>query len=139
MFNRALLINPGRCKTAELETRILGGAGADTLTAIDAETDPEADYTNPEDAPTDAAMTPASYKYLLSLNSYQTSEEALARLISKRDELAKSIVQQQHENTIGDFAGAYEWQRELNEFERIHAEGARTEWTFGQKDKYKFE
>lgn len=82
------------------------------------------------------AQKEQSYDYVLNLTDASKSKESNDRRQKEIDEISLQLQQLQDDATKGKFAGAYLWQKELDELETVIKEGHRTSWQFEYRDRY---
>lgn len=78
--------------------------------------------------------TDATYMYLLQMSDFKKSNEHLEKYQEKLEKYKLRLETLIRESKIGEFSGAYQWLKDLDEFEATYHEGMRTAWKFGQTD-----
>lgn len=81
----------------------------------------------------------SSYDYLFDLRQSDMFVEARDRRVRELNRLEEELKTLETDAAIGLFPGAAIWHRELDELERVVAEGRATKWMFGKTKKFTYD
>ena len=81
----------------------------------------------------------SNYDYLLGLSDLKKSEESLATLRGKLQEVTDTLCELTDRANKGRFPGATIWDDELTELRKQIYQGQKTFWKYEDADRFKFE